>query len=376
MRQKVHYTWIGPVNQNGHDVAAVLKMAKQINPDETQLYFWCLDEYAAEYKKIFENTSVVVKEIQNFLHDKLDNARTQRMHNLLNKLLYDEGRGVVRDRVTLKEAFVFLLLGLKGGYALDSNVAPNTDEKINFFDYKTFHMLGIHFPVRQFRDADVGILYSPTNDSSHALAAFDYFMDKIEKIENKKAEIPYEEYKKEVLDVVIDAAFHNCDDLDFWSVQHLGANFPILLNFSESKRIIKHYANSHGAADRKPIPALHMAITKDDIDEVKRLLELGADVNEKTETEKYVNITPFNVASFYNKTDMIVLLKFYGSDPNILLTQKQNDRLSASFLTDIAGCFMRRSSTPGVTPNTTPNTTPYSDDGIGQRQDAISPSAF
>lgn len=370
MKQKVHYTWIGPVNQNGHDIAAVLKMVKQINPDVTQLYFWCLDEYAAEYKKIFENTSVVVKEIQNFLHDKLDNARVQRMHNLLNRLLC-KPRGDVRDRVTLKEAFVFLLLGLEGGYALDSNVAPNIDEQIHFPHYDTFHMLGIHFPVKQFRDADVGILYSPPDNSSHTLVAFDYFVDQIEKIENKKAKIPYEEYKKEVLDVVIDAAFHNRDDLEFWSVQHLGGNFPIVLNFSESKRIIKHYANSHGAADRKPIPTLHMAITKDDIDEVKRLLALGVDVNEKTETEKYVNITPLHVASFYNKTDMEILLKSYGADLNSPLTQKQNDSLSTFSLIELS-VFMRRSSTPGVTPDTTP----YSDDGMGRRQDAISPSTF
>ena len=370
MPQKVHYTWIGPVNPNGHDVDAVLKMAKQINLAETQLYFWCVDAQAKKYKETFKNTSVIVKPIQSSLKERLENSRAQRMNNLLEKLLRNEGRGDVRDRVTLKEAFVFLLLGLEGGYELDSNVAPNIDGNINFPDYNTFRMLAIHYPVKIFRDADVGIMYSPHDDPSHALAAFDYFMDKIEEIENFKEILSKDDYKAAVLDIVIDAAFHNHYKLDFWFARHLGGNFPILLHLEKPRGIMKHYANSHGAADRKPIPALHLAIIKNNIEEVKKLLDEGADINEITETEKYKNITPINAAYFYGRTEIGDLLRSRGADINITLMQKQNDERCNISKND-AGVF-----SPSPSPNlmVTPATPRPADNPMGERQLAFSPS--
>src|SRR3990167_469675 len=88
----------------------------------------------------------------------------------------------------------------------------------------------------------------------------------------------------------------------------------------EEPRVIKHYSNTHGAADRRVILALHLAVSLGDIKKVAALLSDPAiNIDETTETDKYKNITAYNVACFYGHPEIAELLLRHDANSEIQL---------------------------------------------------------
>lgn len=89
---------------------------------------------------------------------------------------------------------------------------------------------------------------------------------------------------------------HNPGNAGFWKAKRLGPGFPVLLD--EQPRVVKYYANSHGA-DRGHRSALHDAAAMGELAEVTRLLQAGCLYDATISTEHYHQVTPFFIAEFY-----------------------------------------------------------------------------
>lgn len=327
-KTKAHYIWIGkPQTENISNLKGDLKgpvaMAQQVDPNKTTLYFWCLKEHFDVFSQLLSGKNIIVRSIDDYLEEKKENPYAQAVSEL-RSYLFSDMRGDIRDRVTFKEAISYLLLYLEGGYVLDTNVLPFDKDEISFPQCDAFHVTAIHRPVEKNRDMDIWMMYSPPKNPAHAETALRHFLFKIKEVEDKRKEeslnhtFNYESYKTAVLDIVIESARSHAG-LQYWIPRHLGGNYPIQLRV-ENPRIIKHYANSHYAADRKAIPLFHLAVSKNDIVAVKDLFnKYTFDINAVDETEKYTGITALNIATFYGYTEMAALLIAKGADVNIQL---------------------------------------------------------
>ncbi|PIZ03550.1 MAG: hypothetical protein COY58_08825 [Gammaproteobacteria bacterium CG_4_10_14_0_8_um_filter_38_16] len=340
---KIHYTWIGEVKTTdldhpGHDLVGPCAMMPLVDA-EVLIYFWCLKEYKDQFSALLAGKNIVVLSINALLVDKKDNEYVARIL-ALQSILFSDGRGDIRDRVTFKEVISLLILYLEGGYAFDTNVLPAYNEKMHFPSHPAFHMAAIDYPVKKNRDQDVWAMYSPQIDSRHVQSALERYLDCIEQIEYDREVavrgkiFDYEQYKQNILDVIIEAA--SCRvGLQYWFARHLGGNFPVQLHL-EHPKIIKYYANSHGAADRQTIPPFHLMVSKNDMSAVKELLKKddNFDINFSIETEKYSGITALNVAVFYGYQAMAMLLIEQGADAGIVLQENRNQSalLTHSFL--------------------------------------------
>lgn len=206
-RQTLNYIWVGPEAKTiaggvvGHDIIGPTHLYPRIDHTMTKLKFWCLDQHKSHYEKQFNNTAIQVCSIEKYLAECSQKEGeislfAQQVQSLMQRLIEAEGRGQIRDFVTIKEVFAFFLLFAEGKYILDTNVLPNLNDdtqKIIFPDYETFGLPKIHQ-----RDAgdrvDVWMMYSPLEDRTHAKKSLELFLEKINKIENMFSIMPGYDY--------------------------------------------------------------------------------------------------------------------------------------------------------------------------------------
>ncbi|QDP71367.1 hypothetical protein FOG18_01615 [Legionella israelensis] len=134
--QNVHYVWVGSPTKNdplavaGHDVAAPIKMAKQLQNQEKNdftnpIKFWCWNQYVSYYQQQFDKEKVDVKvcSIEELLKQEMTGdfvAAAQFVQEHMNKLSFED----TCNRVEFKDLFSLFLLLCQPGYFLDSNVFP------------------------------------------------------------------------------------------------------------------------------------------------------------------------------------------------------------------------------------------------------------
>ncbi len=95
----------------------------------------------------------------------------------------------------------------------------------------------------------------------------------------------------------------------------LGVAFITILNVASASNTI-NAATSHKETAEFVIPGsspLCTAISKGDIEAVRKFVEYGADVNEKTKN----GLTPLMIAATYNKVEIINFLLLKGADPRL-----------------------------------------------------------
>jgi len=312
MRNKVNYIWVGKprsltVDEPQQDLVGPMKMHLTIDHHTTSIHFWCLEKYTEHYGLLLKNTPIIVSPIESFLHEQLDHTdmleSAEKVIVLVNRVIQDNFQ--IRACVTAKESFAFFLMAAEGGYVLDTNVLPASD-CIEFPEHANFSMPAYHQPVLSRDnddDTDVGIMFSPPMNRVHAHRALNFFLERIGELDKNilLREGYSENYKTALIHVVIQAALvcdsnQNQSEVAFWKAKRLGPGFPVLLD--EQPRVVKYYANSHGA-ERGHRSPLHDAAARGDLAEVTRLLETGCSYDETIPTMDYETITPLFAAEFY-----------------------------------------------------------------------------
>lgn len=92
------------------------------------------------------------------------------------------------------------------------------------------------------------------------------------------------------------------------SVVFLGAALIAFANVSFASNFNSSNVNGGIATVYQDVSALNVAISKGDINTVKKLVEYGADVNEKSN-----GMTPLMIAARYNKVEIIKFLIANGA---------------------------------------------------------------
>lgn len=317
----INYIWVGKnrsmnVEQPQHDLIGPLEMNLAINPDTTIIRFWCLMAHMDYYRSLLKDTSIMVESIESFIDKQLDNPEmkqsAENVISLVDRVIKNHYH--IRACLTAKEAFAFFIMAAEGGYVLDTNVLP-ASKLVEFPTYPVFCMPAYHIPVssrENDNDADVGIMFSPPTNRDYANHALNYFLTKVNEINQTLFCVDYtEEYTTALLHVVIEAALNghstsNNNEIDFWRAKRLGPGFPIQLK--QPPYVEKHYSNSH-SANRGNRSALHDAAAKGNREEVNRLLHNNALIETTISTIDHGNITPLFVAKFYDRTTVIDLLR-------------------------------------------------------------------
>lgn len=138
----IHYLWIGTPTKTdphaiaGHDVAGSISMAKEMEQQGIQakpIKFWCLDQYADEYRKQFQEAGVKIEvcTIESLIEAEKQKELSSQAKFLSSQL--DELRknmDKVGERVKFKDVFSIFLLVSQAGYLLDTNVFPEAGKKI------------------------------------------------------------------------------------------------------------------------------------------------------------------------------------------------------------------------------------------------------
>ncbi len=96
------------------------------------------------------------------------------------------------------------------------------------------------------------------------------------------------------------------------SIVYLGVALVAFANVSFASNSNSLIANKSIEAAYQDVSALNIAISKGDVQTVKKLVEYGADVNEKSN-----GITPLMIAARYNKVEIIKFLLANGAKLNI-----------------------------------------------------------
>lgn len=188
----IHYLWIGPPAQiAGQDIGGPMAMAKvnKSNP----ITFWCLEEQQSYYADKFKDyKNITVSSVESHIKAKLAPGSTMKtdaeiLQDIMDTCLKKEGRGSIRDRVTFKEAFSLFLLQSTGGYVLDSNVLPTSEEKISLGARPTLTVPAIQTPVKHRKDLECWMMYSPKAENKEAKTIFTKFYLLWKQAENLRA---------------------------------------------------------------------------------------------------------------------------------------------------------------------------------------------
>ncbi len=173
----IHYIWIGPPAQDensikGHDQAGVIHMAK-LNK-KNKIIFWCLSEYLAHYKVVFNSYPIEVRSIENYIEQDFKNEDLNKSAKILKRIkkatLDAYNRNTKRDIISFKNVFSLFVLML-GGYILDTNVRPYWEIKAIFLPG------GNHFRIPKLPEQyDCWIMYAPPN-CEYAKNIFYYYFD-------------------------------------------------------------------------------------------------------------------------------------------------------------------------------------------------------
>ena len=94
------------------------------------------------------------------------------------------------------------------------------------------------------------------------------------------------------------------------SVIILGVALVAFANVSMAANHSSSVVNSKIEVLHRPAAPLHVAVSKGDVEIVKKFIAYGADVNEQSE-----DMTPLMIAARYNKADMIKVLLENGARP-------------------------------------------------------------
>lgn len=322
----LNYIWVGKprtdaLDQLGQDVMGPVAMSECTDSTENPVFFWCLAEHKDYYDKLLRGQSIAVRAIETTVSEKIDPTEEGQLASevlaLINRILEKQNRSQIRDFVTVKELFAFLLLATDGDYVMDTNVMPAASH-VSFPTHPNFHMPAFVYPVEKHLDADVWMMYSPNNNRDHAKRALRYFLDSVNRIEKEifDREGYSGNYRDSILHVVIKAALLLDDkqrDIHYWCATRLGSSFPVKV-FFDKLGVMKLYFNTHGAQDRDAQSDLLKAVVMGKTAEVAHLLQQpGIDVNAVTNTEYYRNITALSAAHFYGREEIAAVLRSKGA---------------------------------------------------------------
>lgn len=336
----LHYIWVGPPNISGvgvpgHDVAGPIEMAKanKNNP----IHFWCLYDHLEHYSVKFKDYPIKVIAIEHHIRDCSEVREFQSETDYLIDIMLtclDKTRDSIRDRVTVKEAFSLFLLYTVGGYTLDTNVMPDTDE-IKLPSYLTFHAPAfIDNPVNP-DDLEFWMLYSPAKENIQSKDLLDKYYKKWIKSEQYRKEhgedARYYDLAAAIMPII--NVFRR-GGMELWIVPDLDTNFIKIKELG----LIKYYSNTHKYNSRKiynPSLFIHkqgrgrvmhelfLAAQSSDTNFLRSLIKYGADVNmrvAKTTPYSYKQETALHIAVSGGNVPAAILLLEAGANPDLLAT--------------------------------------------------------
>lgn len=337
----VNYIWIGPPPKGekkrevtGHDVAGPLMMADCLT-ENTHLTFWCLGEHKAHYEEVFKEKiatkKIEVKFIETFIQNLLNFHQSgslypknhsiylQDFSSLLKNILQ---RGTIRDFVTIKVAFSFLLLTFEEGYVLDTNIFPtDTLQTVSFPHYDHFHMPLIP-QDDEGPEMDMWMMYCPsdTNDTNkkwneNQWRAFTDFIDCVKTFESHLTNDfkSYEEYSDEIGNFIVKALKRNHKPLENWLVIN-DHNFRMIM---KDLNLTKFYYNTHKF--RLVIHPIFNSVEVGDLKKIEILLQDKNVINKSQNFRGFKRITPLHYAIIEKKLDVIKLLLANGANKDLII---------------------------------------------------------
>jgi hypothetical protein len=165
----INYTWIGKPNPKvtGHDMCGPITMAK--TNDKNPIYFWCLEQYQDYYHNKMGKFGINVCSIESLMQEALQHPNLHiAFAGKKLKYIYDSvllkhqniNSIPIRDCVIIKDAFVFFMLFIKGGYAFDTNILPT--KACTFPSYDKFYAPCLDDKTAEnYKNLDCWALFSP-----------------------------------------------------------------------------------------------------------------------------------------------------------------------------------------------------------------------
>ncbi len=242
------------------------------------------------------------------------------------------GRNLVRDRVTLKEAFSLFLLNSAGGYTVDTNVVPMPDKFVHFPSYSTFYLpfVGDREGDEVERNrVDCWCMFNPLGNEKPKL-----MLDEFHKAWKDSEEIfaiggvHDKYYHSKVAPIMITSIQKACKDGHFGTWEALTDNDDISREVKELN-IIKYYFNTHvyemtpsaaaapnklfGSIKNKPLPQIFVAIKDNTTSLLQMLLAEGANPNAKYTSKDANDETLLHYAARNNKHECVKILLASGN---------------------------------------------------------------
>lgn len=370
------YLWFGGEPKvKGHDIDGVIAMAKKLEPGQ-RLTFFCLDERIEHYKAQLKDYPIEVRSAEAYLQDCLSQPRHQvvaaKAIEIFNELLKPERR-TIRDFVTAKNFFSFVILITEGDYIFDSNVKPSDSESVNLSQYDNFHAPLVTFMGDT--SPDVWTMYSPKDNPAFATSVFNNFYERWKQTEsayiNNTKSKPYNDtISFQVIQAMQESASHQTNAISYWEIKFSGENSIVVpelgikklffnTHLFESKRsppndssfvtihfgeAVPHSQSSHGlfSTDTKmevssPLAessSLLTAIELGDIEEVKSELMWG-EINKQVSSGDRKGETALHVAIRKQYLDIMELLLQNKARIDLVAEYKGKKRTAYELIMDI-----------------------------------------
>jgi hypothetical protein len=363
----INYIWIGPPAQiPGQDIGGPIEMAK-VN-QENPITFWCLEEQKSYYiDKFKEYKNITIHSLETHLREKQDpeskiSNDAKLMQKLLDTCLKEAGRGSIRDRVTVKDAFSLFLLHSIGGYILDTNVLPLKEDKLSLKSYDKVGFPCLKKPVLLPCDLECWLMFSPNPMHEQAKLLFSGYyslwlesenLRKTLSDKNKSLKEYYDFMGKPIMRPILDVyQRYKCHLFDakphkhnyYTDIPDLGLrktyNNTHVFVPQKNKYDPKLFDSKNQDQDERPSEIFFLVYSRN-IVQLKVFIASGGNVNEqiKTPLENLIDAgeTPLHLAIRTKALkEVIQLLLESGAEPDLAITYQNKTLPTARELTQLA----------------------------------------
>ena len=309
-----------------------------------------LDEYPSDSKQISQN------DFPNFPENCTTHQAAMAMREL-KKIFLDSPNSTVRDRVAFKDFFTLFLLIAKGGYIADTNIEPIENSAVNLKDHSEMKIAGFTDPNKSERVSECFLMYSPrdNNQKARERKIFSNYVRSINNIllfRNNNKEI----YGKFLGNTMIDSItkekpayiegkikdsrrsveFQEMNVIKHYYNTHIASYDEVSLS---SMRNDDFMSTDHTKLTKLIVEKglkmhpLYSASTNGDRREIELLVLGGADVNQRSLCKNSVGETPLHCAIKSNNVEVVKLLLSLGANLSLEAYYKKspNDPHSVEF---------------------------------------------
>ncbi len=322
----INYLWIGPPASRAFGVICGQDtLGPKLYTGET-CNFWCLAEHAAHYSEVFkDDDNVTVMPIQPFLaelavsDDEIIADYARRTQVFFDTLLSDD-RNRVRDRVTAKVLFCFLLLYTRGGYVADSNILFNDPAKLTEREGLAIPCFNPSAGLR-LSNVDFWMLYSPPLFERSRLTLHQY-LDALGRLEARFTTRTAEEnntypaklaYTLEtIFSLFVQPTLGSAPMSEGVELLAVRGKGEFCTRYIDTLGVEKHLFNTHKHDAR--LDQLFLYIDRLNIPVLTHLLRSGEDINQTTDIDPYSHLSLLHYAVWQKKPESIRFLLDMGID--------------------------------------------------------------